>query len=87
MRLEAYAISNPDRIANYYPVVTEISNVGETYTMTVEYYTPRVDIEGLDREYEADKTMTYVVTKSGDKRTITSLQFSGLGIDDVESKA
>ena len=58
---------------NYYPVVSKISNVGETYTLTVDYYPPTVSIPGLVNEQVSSKSMTYVITKSGDKKIITSI--------------
>lgn len=70
---KAYMVSSSSRIPNYFPVVTEISNIGETYTLTIDYYPPSVSIPGLDREQTSVKTMTYVITKSGDKKTITSI--------------
>ncbi len=70
---KAYMVANSSRLPNYFPVVTEVSNVGETYTLTVEYYPPSVSIPGLDREQTAAKTMTYVIAKSGDKKMITSI--------------
>lgn len=78
---KAYAVSSSNRISNYSPVVTEISNVGETYTLTVDYYPPTVVIAGVKREQTSIKTMTYVVTKSGDKKTITSIAIKDAGLD------
>lgn len=70
---KAYEVSSSERVPNYYPVITSLSNVGETYTLSVEYHTPSVSIPGLVREHQASKRMTYVITKSGDKKTITSI--------------
>ena len=70
---KAYSVSDSQRTPNYVPQITEISNVGETFTLTVEYYLPTVDIEGLSVKSESEKTMIYTVTKSGERMTITSI--------------
>ena len=50
--------------------------MGETYTVTVDYFPPSIDIPGLDREPESLKTMIYTIVVSGDKKTITSLKIA-----------
>lgn len=70
---KVYIVADTTRIPNYYPVVSKISNVGETYTLTVDYYPPTVSIPGLVNEQVSSKSMTYVITKSGDKKIITSI--------------
>lgn len=70
---KVYIVADTNRIPNYYPVVSKISNVGETYTLTVDYYPPTVSIPGLVNEQVSSKSMTYVITKSGDKMIITSI--------------
>ncbi len=75
---KAYAVANTNRTANYVPKVTNIENVGDTYTLEVEYYPLSPSIPGLDDRNEPVKEMTYVVVKSaGDRKTVTSISFSG----------
>ncbi len=71
---KAYAVADMQLIPNYSLKITELSNIGETYTVTVDYYPPAVEIPGLNKEPESAKTMIYTIVKSGDKKTITSLK-------------
>lgn len=72
---KTYSIPSNARIANYSPEITEISNVGDLYTLTVAYYPPSTVIEGMDIERKAGKVMTYVVSKTGDMKSIVSITF------------
>ena len=74
---KAYAVADMQLVPNYSLEITELSNVGETHTVTVDYYPPTVDIPGLDKKPESIKTMTYTIVKTGDKKTITSLEMVG----------
>lgn len=69
----AYEVSNTTPTPNYIPKVANLSKVGETYTVDVEYYPLSVDIPGLDNKTISAKTMTYVITQSGEKKTIISV--------------
>lgn len=70
---KVYIVADTNRVPNYYPQVSKIENVGETYTLTVDYYPPTVSIPGLVTDHVSSKSMTYVITKSGDKKTIASI--------------
>lgn len=86
---KAYGISTTNRTANYVPKVTEISNVGETYTLTVDYYPLTASIAGLEQHVASAKQMKYVVIKSaGDRKTVTSISFGeGSPFADISSNA
>lgn len=71
---KAYAVADMQMVPNYSLEITELSNIGETYIVTVDYYPPAVDIPGLEKKPESIKTMIYTIVKSGDKKTITSLE-------------
>lgn len=76
---KAYAVADMQLVPNYSLKITDLSNIGETYTVTVDYYPPAVEIPGLDRKPESSKTMIYTIVKSGDKKTITSLKLVETG--------
>mgnify|MGYP003288869877 CR=1 FL=1 len=73
---KVYAVEDMQFIPNYSLKISELQNVGETYTVTVDYFPPSIDIPGLDREPESIKTMIYTIVMSGDKKTITSLKIA-----------
>ena len=79
---KVYIVADTNRIPNYYPQVSKIENVGETYTLTVDYYPPTVSIPGLVTEHVSSKSMTYVITTSGDKKTITSIALDKVSRED-----
>lgn len=71
---KAYAVEDMQFIPNYSLKVSGLQNVGETYTVTVDYFPPSIDIPGLEKEPESIKTMVYTIVMSGDKKTVTSLK-------------
>ena len=71
---KVYAVADMQLVPNYSLKISGLSNVGETYTVTVDYYPPVVEIPGLDKKPDIVKTMIYTIVKSGDKKTITSLK-------------
>ncbi len=73
---KAYAIDDMQFIPNYSLKISSLQNVGETYTVTVDYYPPAIDIPGLNKEPESTKTMIYTIVMSGDKKNITSLKMA-----------
>ena len=73
---KAYAIDDMQLIPNYSLKISSLQNVGETYTVTVDYYPPAIDIPGLNKEPESLKTMIYTIVMSGDKKNITSLKMA-----------
>lgn len=80
---KVYAVASANRIPNYYPQVSAIENVGETYTLTVDYYPPTVSIPGLANETESSKSMTYVIEVSGDRKTIKSIALNNVTREDT----
>ena len=61
-----------EKIQNY-ESQTEISNVGELYTVTVEYMPPTaLAMEGIKLDNSAAKTMVYTLSKSRNSMTIHS---------------
>ena len=75
---KAYVVASTKRMPNYYPQVTTIENVGETYTLTVDYYPPSVSMPGLADDTESSKSMTYVIEVSGDRKTIKSIALNNV---------
>lgn len=68
-----YLVPISPRYTAYSPVVTEISNVGELYTVTVEYMPPAaLAMEGIKLDNSAAKTMVYTLSKSRNSMTIHS---------------
>ncbi len=68
-----YLVPINPRYTAYSPVVTEISNVGELYTVTVEYMPPAaLAMEGIKLDNSAAKTMVYTLSKSRNSMTIHS---------------
>lgn len=63
--MNAYLVPISPRYTAYSPVVADISNVGELYTVTVEYMPPTaLAIEGIKLENTTTKTMIYTLSKS-----------------------
>ncbi len=73
--MNAYLVPIAPRYTAYSPVVTEISNVGELYTVTVEYMPPAaLALEGIKLDNSAAKTMVYTLSKSRNSMTIHSAE-------------
>jgi hypothetical protein len=65
---------NPHYTA-YSPRITELTNVGELYTVTVEYIPPSaLAVEGIEFEVSATKTMVYTLSKSKNSATLHSIK-------------
>lgn len=56
----------------YQPRVDKIKRKGKTYTLTVSYISTTTNIGASNEEAEADKTMYYVLTKTGRDKYIIS---------------
>lgn len=68
-----YLVPINPRYTAYSPVVTEISNVGELYTVKVDYMPPTaLAMEGIKMDNSAAKTMVYTLSKSRNSMTIHS---------------
>lgn len=72
---KTYAVQQDLNVANYWPQITDITSVGDMYTVTVAYMPPTTAIEGMEVELTPDKTMIYTISKSGDMKTIVSITF------------
>lgn len=71
--MNSYLVPISPRYTAYSPVVTDISNVGELYTVTVEYMPPTaLAIEGIKLENTTTKTMIYTLSKSKNKMVVHS---------------
>lgn len=69
----SYLVPISPRYTAYSPVVTEISNIGELYTVTVEYMPPTaLAIEGIKLENTTTKTMIYTLSKSKNTMVVHS---------------
>lgn len=69
----SYLVPISPRYTAYSPVVTEISSVGELFTVTVDYMPPTaLAIEGIKLQNTTTKTMVYTLSKSRDNMTIHS---------------
>ena len=69
----SYLVPISPRYTAYSPVVTNISSVGELYTVTVDYMPPTaLAIEGIKLENSTTKTMVYTLSKSKNNMTIHS---------------
>ena len=63
--MNAYLVPISPKYTAYSPVVADISNVGELYTVTVEYVPPTaLAIDGIKLENTTTKTMIYTLSKS-----------------------
>lgn len=68
-----YLVPINPRYTAYSPVVTEISSVGELYTVKVDYMPPTaLAMEGIKMNNSAAKTMVYTLSKSRNSMTIHS---------------
>ena len=73
---KSYLVPLDPNYNTYWPRVSEISNVGELFTVTVEYMPPSMfATEGMDYQLEPDKIMVYTVSRSASSMTIQSLRY------------
>ena len=74
---KSYLVPLDPNYNTYWPRVSEISNVGELFTVTVEYMPPSMfATEGMDYQLEPDKIMVYTVSRTASSMTIQSLRYS-----------
>lgn len=65
---------NPHYTA-YSPRIKDLTNIGELYTVTVEYIPPSaLAVDGIDFEVSATKTMVYTLSKSKNTTTLHSIK-------------
>ena len=71
----SYLVPINPRYTAYSPKITQISNVGELYTVTVEYIPPSaLAIDGIEFESKPTKTMIYTLSKSKNVTTLHSIK-------------
>ena len=74
---KSYKVPTDPNYNTYWPRVSQISNVGELFTVTVEYMPPSMyATEGMDYQLEPDKVMVYTVSRTASAMTIQSLRYS-----------
>ncbi|MCH5200931.1 MAG: hypothetical protein J1F60_08210 [Oscillospiraceae bacterium] len=73
---KSYFVPLDPNYNTYWPRVSEISSVGELFTVTVEYMPPSMfATEGMDYQLEPDKVMVYTVSRTASSMTINSLRY------------
>jgi len=74
---KVYIIPANPRFISYSPLVTGIEQVGEVYTVTIEYIAPSpLSIAGIEYSATPDKTMVYTISRTKDRMTILSIKFA-----------
>lgn len=74
---KTYRVSMETERITYWPRVVEISNVGELFTLTVDYMAPIMGMPGEnDVEQEPSKTMIYTVSRTASSMTLNSIAYS-----------
>ena len=73
--INSYLVPINPHYTAYSPRITELTNVGELYTVTVEYIPPSaLAVEGIEFEVSATKTMVYTLSKSKNTATLHSIK-------------
>ena len=73
--MNSYLVPVNPHYTAYSPRVTEVTNIGELYTATVEYIPPSaLAVEGIEFENQATKTMVYTLSKSKNSATLHSIK-------------
>ncbi len=73
--LNSYLVPISLRYTTYSPSITSITNVGELYTVRVDYMPPAaLAIEGINLQSTSTKTMEYTLSKSKSSMTIHSVR-------------
>lgn len=73
----SYIVPEKPRYMTYMPRISEISNVGELYKVTVEYIAPStLSVAGIEYDEEPIKTLIYTISRSKEKMTINSVEYS-----------
>ncbi len=73
--INSYLVPINPHYTAYSPRITELTNVGELYTVTVEYIPPSaLAVEGIEFEVSATKTMVYTLSKSKNSATLHSIK-------------
>ncbi len=73
--MNSYLVPINPHYTAYSPRITDVTNIGELYTVTVEYIPPSaLAVEGIEFEVSATKTMVYTLTKSRTSATLQSIK-------------
>lgn len=73
---KSYTVPMDPNYNTYWPRVGEVSNVGETYTVTVEYMPPQMyAMEGMNIGSDPDKTMVFTIVRTASSMTIQSVAY------------
>lgn len=75
--LKSYVVPANFGKNTYWPKVSEISNVGDTFTLTVDYMTPIMGVG--EEETSAIKQMIYTISRSASAKIVRSVQYVGGG--------
>lgn len=74
-----YEVPENPLFISYSPSITDVTGVGETYTVTVDYMAPGpLSIAGIEYDNVPVKTMIYTISRAKDKMTIISIKSSGI---------
>jgi hypothetical protein len=70
-----YEIPENPNLSFYSPLITSVTNVGELYTVTIDYMAPSpLAIAGIEHDNEPIKTMIYTISRTSERTTINSIQ-------------
>ena len=73
--MNSYQVPINPHYTAYSPRIKDVSNIGELYTVTVEYIPPSaLAVEGIEFEVQPQKTMVYTLSKSKNTTTIHSIK-------------
>ena len=73
--MNSYQVPINPHYTAYSPRIKEVSNIGELYTVTVEYIPPSaLAVEGIEFEVKPQKTMVYTLSKSRTSTTLHSIK-------------
>ncbi|MBQ9483637.1 MAG: hypothetical protein IJU82_05535 [Ruminiclostridium sp.] len=73
--MNSYQVPINPHYTAYSPRIKDVSNVGELYTVTVEYIPPSaLAVEGIEFEVKPQKTMVYTLSKSKTSTTLHSIK-------------
>lgn len=72
----SYSVPLETERITYWPRIRDISNVGELFTLTVEYMAPIMGMPGeAEEEQEAQKVMVYTVSRTAASMTVNSVAY------------
>jgi hypothetical protein len=73
--MNSYQVPINPHYTAYSPRIKDVSNIGELYTVTVEYIPPSaLAVDGIEFEVKSQKTMVYTLSKSRTATTIHSIK-------------